>query len=132
MPGTELLEHSDVKTVLCFIIISLFSTTVYSQIYPDHQVDSTLRYGINQIILQNYSDAQKTFSCLETNYPHLPLGKIYLAAVKIAQSYDYGTGYDEPVIDSLLTLAKEQSYDLINQNDNIWNRYFLSLSEVKK
>lgn len=117
------------KAVFCFIFIALFNKAGYSQIYPDHQVDSILKYGISQIILQNYSEAKKTFNDLEANYPRLPLGNIYLAAVKIARSYDYGTEYDELSIDSLLSLSKEQSQELINNNDNIWNRYFLSLAE---
>jgi predicted Zn-dependent protease len=129
MPETGHLVHFDLKAVLCFIFIAFFNTSGYSQIYPDHRVDSTLRYGISRIILQNYTEAEKTFKDLEADYPWLPLGNIYLAAVKIARSYDYGTEYDEPKIDSLLSISKEKSQELIDENDNIWNRYFLSLAE---
>ncbi len=113
-------------TVTAFILnASLF----YCQNYPDNKVDSTLTSGISQIILQNYTDAEKIFKELDKDFPGLPLGKIYLAAVQIAKSYDYGEEYDESFIDSLLELAENQSSELVDTAGNIWNKYFLGLSE---
>lgn len=129
MPGTEPSGHFSLKAFSYSAFIFFLYTVTYCQTYPDQKIDSTLKYGINQIILQNYSEAGKTFSDLDINYPRLPLGHIYLAALKIARSYDYGTDFDEEAIDSLLLLAKKQSGELLNENDNIWNRYFLSLAE---
>ncbi len=129
MRVTEPSGHFSLKSFLFSALFFFLYTISYCQTYPDQKIDSTLRYGINQIILQNYNKAGKTFSDLEYNYPKLPFGHIYLAALSIARSYDYGTYYDETKIDSLLSLAKEQSQELLSDNDNIWDRYFLSLAE---
>lgn len=118
------------KASLCFITSFLLQAAGFSQVYPDHTVDSTLKAGINLIILQNYPEAEKTFNGLDKNYPELPLGKIYLAAVQIAKSYDYGEEYNESFIDSLLSLAKDSSHKLLDRDGkSIWNKYFLCLSE---
>ncbi len=129
MPATVLLEHFNVKTIILAVIF-LFPVPGLCQTYPGHSVDSTLKSGISQIILQDYSSAEITFKKLDHNYPRLPLGRIYCAAVSIAESYDYGSEYDAVYIDSLLNLAEEQSRLLINADkNNPWNKYFLGLSE---
>ena len=118
------------KAALLFFALFFFQNPVFSQVYPDSDIDFTLRSGINYIILQNYSEAERIFIKLDKSFPHLPLGKIYLAAVEIAKSYDYGESYNELFIDSLLILAKDQSRRLEDKdNNNIWYKYFLSLSE---
>lgn len=130
MPGIEHSEHFSVKIAYILSSIILFQSLALCQVYPDKTIDSTLKAGINQIILQNYPVAEKTFTKLDKEYPRLPLGKIYLAAVNIARSYDMGERFNEPNIDSLLYLAEDQSRNLLDQNANsIWARYFLSLSE---
>ncbi len=130
MPGTGLLELFKVKAAHLFITLFLFQSIVLSQIYPDDTVDSTLKAGIHLILMQNYPEAEKTFTGLDKKFPQLPLGKIYLAAVQIAKSYDYGEEYNESLIDSLLYLAKERSQKLSEVDGiNIWNKYFLCLSE---
>lgn len=116
--------------ITLFALLLLLPSLVKAQTYPDPAVDSSLKSGISRIILQDYSEAAKTFLSLDKSYPQLPLGKIYTAAVKIARSYDYGEEFDEEVIDSLLGLAVDQSNSLIKSDKNTpWNRYFLSLSE---
>ncbi|HSD62438.1 MAG TPA: hypothetical protein VLB50_01535, partial [Ignavibacteriaceae bacterium] len=93
-------------------------------------MDSSLKNGINSIIIQDYTQAKKIFTELDAKYPRLPLGKIYLAAVQIAKSFDYGEDYNKILIDSLLHSAEEQSEQLLDENeDNIWNNYFLGLSK---
>ncbi len=129
MPATVRLELFDVKNVILAVLLLLPAAGI-CQTYPDRAVDSALKSGISQIILQDYSSAENTFRKLDHDYTQLPLGKIYLAAVKIAKSYDYGGEYDAAVIDSLLNLAQKQSQSLINADkDSPWNKYFLSLSE---
>lgn len=128
MPGTELLELFKLRSFLLFVFY--FQAVCFCQVYPDSKVDSLLRTGINSLILQNYIQAENTFAVLNLKYSQLPFGKIYLAAVQIAKSYDYGEDYNESSIDSLLNSAKEQSEKILDENENnIWNKYFLSLSE---
>ena len=129
MPVTEPSGHFSLKAFSYSVLFFFLYTVSYCQTYPDQRIDSTLKYGINQIILQNYNEAGQIFSDLNLSYPQLPLGHIYLAALKIARSYDYGTDYEESTTDSLLSLAKKQSLKLLKSNDNLWNRYFLSLTE---
>jgi tetratricopeptide (TPR) repeat protein len=67
---------------------------------------------------------------LNKEFPNLPLGKIYLAANRIAEAYDYAEDFDGKFILKRLEEAKEQSEKLIDSdNENIWYQYFLALTE---
>ena len=130
MRETGRLELFNYKSFLFVLLFLSFQKANFSQIYPDKSVDSVLRVGIDSIILQDYSKAENTFIKLASKYPLLPLGDLYLAAVQIAKSYDYGENYNESYIDSLLNSAKEISGRLVNKDKyNIWNKYFLAMSE---
>jgi tetratricopeptide (TPR) repeat protein len=112
----------------------LFVILIYSelsaQVYPDERVDYLLRTGISSIVNQDYDAAELIFNSLDFEYPRLPLGKIYLAANKIAEAYDYSEDFDETFILNNLDAAKDQAEDLIiKYDDNIWYRYFNALAE---
>lgn len=111
------------------IIISLIlSSLIFSQTHPNTEIDSILKSGINQIILQDYNTAEKTFTILEKKFPKLPLGNIYLAAVKIAKAVDYEEELSGGYVDSLLVIAENKSENLLeNNNDNLWYNYYYSL-----
>ena len=110
--------------------ILIFSSISFSQIYPDNSVDSLLKKGIDEIINQNYDSAQVEFNKLNEKFPQLPFGKIYLAADKIAQAYDYENPFDDKYILKNLSDAIDQSKSLFKQhNKNIWDTYFLALSQ---
>ncbi len=129
MRGTGPLELCNLKFTLYLFSFFLSQSFTFPQVYPDHQIDSTLKAGINSIILQKYSQAEETFNYLIKKNPELPLGKIYLAAVYIARAYDYKEEYDESKIDSLLEEARGQSQILLKKDqNNIWNKYFLALA----
>ncbi|HSW54959.1 MAG TPA: tetratricopeptide repeat protein [Ignavibacteriaceae bacterium] len=117
------------KIILLFFVILTY-TECPAQVYPDARVDSLLRAGIHQIVNQNYKSAEQVFSILNDEYSYLPFGKIYLAANKIAEAYDYAQDFDETYILNNLESAKEQSQKLVEQDeDNIWSRYFYALAE---
>ena len=127
MQGTGHLVRSSIIYILLLLTIAL---NVYAQEYPDKSVNSLLKSGIDDIINQNYTQAKNKFELLNSKYPDLPFGKIYLAATEIARSYDYGEEYNGEVISKYLNSSKEQSEKLVNNNpDNIWNHYFLGLAE---
>ena len=118
----------------CKILVIFFVVLIYSeypaQVYPDERVDSLLRAGIRQIVNQDYKSAEKTFTKLNKEYSQLPFGKIYLAANKIAEAYDYAQDFDEDYILKNLELAKEQSQELVDKDaTNIWYHYFYALAE---
>jgi hypothetical protein len=103
---------------------------IYSQEYPDGAVNSLLKSGIDDIINQNYPQAKSEFEKLNSKYPDLPFGKIYLAATEIARSYDYGEEYNGELISKYLNSAKDQSERLLYRNpEDIWNHYFIGLTE---
>ncbi len=119
----ELLAHF--KFIFIFLLISVFS---FSQNHPDSRIDKTLRIGISEIVKQNYRNAEKIFRELDDDNPQIPLGKIYLAATLIAESYDYETPFDDNRITTLLNDAKKNSELLLNSNKkDIWNKYYLAL-----
>jgi tetratricopeptide (TPR) repeat protein len=118
----------------CKILVIFFFVLIYSeypaQVYPEERVDSLLRAGIRQIVNQDYKSAEKTFTKLNKEYSQLPFGKIYLAANKIAEAYDYAQDFDEEYILKNLEMAKEQSQELVDKDDaNIWYHYFYALAE---
>ncbi|MCW8803533.1 MAG: tetratricopeptide repeat protein [Ignavibacteriaceae bacterium] len=114
--------------VILFVI--LIYTELPAQVYPDERVDYLLRTGISYIVNQDYDGAELVFESLEIEYPQLPLGKIYLAANKIAEAYDYAEDFDETFILNNLDSAIEQAEELItNFEDNIWYIYFNALAE---
>ncbi len=127
-PEIEHLAHFRNLLIIFFIIV--FAGFSYPQIYPDHYVDFLLNSGIKNVIENNYQKADSIFTVLQNKYPQLPLGKIYLAAVKIARSFDLGERFDDSFITNNLDEAMEQSKKLLGKNENnIWYRYFLALSQ---
>ena len=117
------------KIILLFFVILIYAECP-AQVYPDARVDSLLRTGIYQIVNQDYKSAKQVFNILNDEYSYLPFGKIYLAANKIAEAYDYAEDFDETYILNNLESAKEQSEKLVElDKNNIWYRYFYALSE---
>ena len=124
MQETELLARF---SILLILFVSRF---ISAQVYPDREIDSLLKAGINNIIVQDYNNAGKEFSELNTAYPKLPLGKIYLAALKIAEAFDYAQPFEREFIEGNLSSAIEQSEELLDENpDSLWYNYFYALSE---
>ena len=116
--------------IYSLILITSISGLLFAQKFPDQKVDSLLKSGIANIINQQYDNALSTFIKLDTNYPGLPLAKIYLAACKIAEAYDYATEYDSDFIESKLEEAKSIAENLIDEDEfSIWNNYYLALAE---
>ncbi len=116
--------------LLLLLFTFSFNSLIHSQVYPNSRVDSLLRAGINQIINQDYSGAEVFINSLQKEFPQLPLGKIYLAAIKISLAYDYAEEFDDLFIIQQLEDAKEQAEDLIDSDEeNIWYRYFYALAE---
>ena len=118
-----------------FLILSLLLTysELLSQVYPVERVDYLLKNGINNIVKQDYETAKIYFNSLKIEFPELPFGKIYLAANKIAEAYDYGEDYDEEFILTNLDEAKEQAEKLMDSDEsNTWYEYFYALAEGYK
>ncbi len=125
MPEIELLVRS--KILLFFLLVVIHANS-FAQTHPNKIIDSLLTTGINEILLQNYSDANKIFVKLDKQYPNNPLGEIYLAATEIAKSVDYEESFNSNFIDSLLTLAEEKTETLLEQDENnIWYNYYNAL-----
>lgn len=123
---TQEIEHlAHFKVIFIFL---LFSGIPFAQNHPNSKIDKTLRLGISEIVKQNYRNAEKIFQEFDEDYPQIPLGKIYLAATLIAESYDYETPFDDNRITSLLSEAKKTSEFLLSSNkkDN-WYKYYLAL-----
>ncbi len=115
------------NSILFVFFVPLY---LFGQSFPDPAVDSLMRAGINNIVIQNYDEAGKVFTQLDEKNPELPLGKIYLAALKIAEAYDYAEEFDREYIEEKLQAAKEQSEKLLNDEpDNLWFNYFYALTE---
>jgi len=124
------IEHLVLSKYFFVFIVILFYSELTAQVYPDSTVDSLLRSGIKSVVNQDYRSAQKIFDKLDKEYPSLPLGKIYLAANKIAEAYDFSENFDEKYIRDYLDSAINQSEELIDMNEtNIWNHYFYALAE---
>jgi len=127
MQETELLVRYKIYSI---ILIFSLTSLLFAQKFPDKKVDSLLTSGIAYIINQQYDDALSSFTKLDNNYPEMPLGKIYMAACKIAKGYDFATEYDSDYIETKLEEAKIIAENLIDEDEyNIWNNYYLALAE---
>ncbi len=113
--------------LIVFILISL-PISIYSQAYPDSAVDGLMRSGIDNLAKENYSEAKIVFAKLDTDFPKLPLGSIYLAASEIDEDYDLGNEYNYELINKYITNAVSISEKLYSEDEsNIWNNYFMAL-----
>ncbi|GBD90113.1 hypothetical protein BMS3Abin04_00829 [bacterium BMS3Abin04] len=122
-----------VRLVRFNIILFFIATLCSAQTYPDSKVDSLLRNGIDLIISQKYNQAKKTFKSLDQKYPKIPFGKIYLAATHIARTADYGLDPGSDSIEDKLDEVVDLSEGLLdNDEQNIWNNYFMALSLAYK
>ena len=121
------MAHYKKLFVFCAI---LFSVKAFSQTYPDPVVDSLLKSGTNDIILQNYDQAKQTFEYLNYTYTQLPLGNIYIVATEIAKAYDYEEPYNSDYITANLDTAETKTGALLDKDENnLWYLYFQALGE---
>jgi hypothetical protein len=128
MPGIGHLERFKIFTAISFLF--LFPAANFPQSHPIKVVDSILISGIDNIINQNYSQAELNFQKLNGDYAEIPLGKIYLAAAEIARSYDYADKFNSELIREYLSEAIEQSEQLVKQDEHaLWNNYYLALAK---
>lgn len=119
------IEHL-VRSSLLFLL-SLFSVSS-GQVHPNKNIDSLLTLGIENILLQDYTEAQKVFTFLDSKFNDIPLGNIYLSAVEIAKSVDYNEEINEVYIDSLMDLAIDKTEILLEKDsDNLWYNYYDAL-----
>ncbi len=118
------------KILIPIIILLTAGGILKAQEIPDPEINSLINSGIRDIITQDYRSAFEKFDSLDKKYPELPLGRIYTAAAEIAEAYDFGEKFDGAQIIKDLTKAKDLSEALLDKDSkNIWNRYFLALSE---
>lgn len=118
------------KIIPLFIFLIVFSNLSYSQKFPDKLVHNLLKQGIQNIVNQKFDEAKINFKQLDKIHKDLPLGKIYLAATEIAESFDYEKPYDHTLITKYLEDAKKISKRRIQEDKNdIWNNYFIALAE---
>ncbi len=123
-PEIERLVHFKI------IVTLLITINLYSQTYPVKKVDELLHKGINDILTQNYEEAETTFTQLSNQYNNIPFGNIYLAATEIAKSFDYSEDFDEDRIEANLDKAEKISENLVDKDDeNVWSIYFLALTQ---
>ncbi|MBN1639548.1 MAG: hypothetical protein JW866_11305 [Ignavibacteriales bacterium] len=107
-----------------------FFFNISAQIYPDPKVDKYIKSGIEQIIKQDYNFAETTFNKLATEYPNLPFGKIYLAAVYVTKQKDYAEVINEDYVEKLLDDALKICDNLLKKDkNNLWYNYFKALAE---
>jgi len=125
----QVIEHLVLSNKIILLLIFIFSLNCFAQEYPDSYINNILHSGIDNIINQNYSLAKSEFEKLNSKYPDLPLGKIYLSAVEIARAYDYGEDYNDPLIIGYLDSAREQAEKMLLNKPVIWNYYLLGLAE---
>ncbi len=124
---TEHLAHCSFLSLIIYFILFNFT---FAQDFPIQRVDSLLKSGIMNIVNQEYTEANKNFKQLALEYPEVPLGKIYLAASKITEAYDYKKEYDSDYIESNLQEAREQAEELLSTDeDNLWFNYYYALTE---
>jgi hypothetical protein len=111
-----------------FSLFFLLQSVLFSQNYPDKFVDSLLTTGIDFIVEENYSDAEKVFTNLKNSNPNLPFGSLYLAATEIARSIDFFEEMNSEKVENLFEESEEIADSLYDEDEeNIWHLYFEGL-----
>ncbi len=117
------------RTLIFFFLI----TSCFAQVHPDKNVEKLIRTGVQDIISHKYDIAEENFKLLQTDYPTLPLGDIFIAAVHIAKADDYGEPVENEIIKKHITDAVNKANQLYdNDPDNLWNNYYLALVKVSQ
>ncbi len=112
------------------LFVLLFLTASFAQEYPDKQVHSLMKTGLDYLINEEFDKAETVFNKLNQSYPALPLGNVGLTAIEIVRAYDYGLPYNKSKIEQLLDSAEIKSKLLLKKNDkDIWNNYFYALTK---
>lgn len=124
-----LVRFNSNRIYLIILALFLINHKSLSQVYPDQLVHKALKSGIELIVDQKYDEAINIFETLDKFRKDLPLGKIYLAATLIAESYDYQQPFNDDKIKTYLDEAINLSENLLKKDDtNIWYNYFYALS----
>ncbi|MGD8779828.1 MAG: tetratricopeptide repeat protein [Ignavibacteria bacterium] len=111
------------------IILFVYNINVFGQSFPDAEVDSLLKHGINEIWNHNYDEAVKIFSELDANKPGLPFGKIYHAVALMMMQNDLNIENDDEIT-GLLEDAENLSEELLDKDDDdLWANYFYALTK---
>lgn len=128
------------NSLLIFFIVLFFSNSFSQSNFP-HKIDSLLKFGIDNLINQNYDEAKNIFTELDQEYSLNPLGKIYLAALEIAKNYDLAENFNEAYIENKFREAEkiiedfhkknknEASYEYFKALANGYSAYFEALNE---
>lgn len=128
MQEIERLGRFNFFPLLLLILIS--SLGFDYQEYPESEINSLMKKGIDNLIIQKFDEAQSYFVKLDKNYPKNPVGKIYLAANEIARSYDQDADFNSEFILKNLNEAIDQAEELVDKDENnVWNMYMLALAE---
>lgn len=121
------------KIPLTALLVLFFSGKAYLQIYPDVKVHQLLKSGIEKIVSHYYDGASEIFFKLDKDYPDIPLGKIYSAAVEIIKAYDYGNNFNSAFINDNLEKALKICDEQLKKDPvDKWNIYFSALAEGYK
>lgn len=111
------------------IFLVYFAGFLFPQKFPDPEIDKELTEGVSLILNQKYAEAEDIFDRLDRAYPFNPLGKIYLSAVEIARSVDYGEPFNNSRITYLLEEAESLSDSLLDSDgENVWYKYYTALT----
>ncbi len=106
-----------------------FILSLKSQTFPDSLIHLRTVEGIDLIINQNYDEAENLFEELDKLHPEFPVGKIYLAASKIASAVDYAKDFETEIIEQNLGEAEDICQTRLAQTpDDIWYNYLAGLS----
>jgi len=121
------------ERLVLFNSLLLFFVNISAQVYPDKNIDKHLSLAIDYTISQNFKSAELILKKIDRENNNLPVGKIFLAAMKIAKALDYAEDFDKKAIYSELDVAEKISDSLIEADpNNAWYKYFAGLTNAYK
>lgn len=120
-----------IARLVLFNIFLFYTINTFSQSFPNKILDRNLSLAIDYTIKQNYNSAELILKKINRDFPNLPVGKIYLAALNITKSIDNAEEFDKKLIFNYLNKAENQADSLIDtDNKNPWYRYFAGLTNA--
>ncbi len=114
-----------VRFKFLILIFLLIVSSLKAQSYPDSNIDYLVKAGIWNILVNNYSEAERDFTILENYYPDNPLTYLTLGILEVARKGDADHEWDKAKLEKYKERANHLADSLLDHERSDWN-YFLS------
>lgn len=111
-----------------YFILLIYTQLAFCQFESDKRIDTLIRLGIDQILRQNYQQADSIFVHINKVDLLHPMGYLLRAALIILKSIDYEEELDKNKVQEFLNISEEKVNALPNNaNNDYMKTYYFGL-----